>query len=173
MSVRFLVRPVPILLLLLIAGLPSRALASPFFVNNLRDSGRGSLRKAIEQANFYSGANAILFARGLTGTITLTSGPLTVFSTLNIRGPGASRLTVSGGGSHQLFDVRAGTLQLSGLTLRDGQAVLGGGLLVEAGGTARVSGCTFTGNTATDGGGIFASQGQLTVTGCTFTNNVA
>ena len=91
----------------------------------------------------------------------------------NSRSTGASELAVSADGTHRVLDLAAGSLQLSGLTIRDGQAVLGGGVLVEAGTTAQISNCAFTDNTATEGGGIFATKAQLTVTGCTFTNNVA
>ena len=160
-------------LLGLVAVVPSVALASPFTVTNLNDSGRGSLRRATQQANYYGGLNLIRFAAGLTGTITLTTGPLTVYSRLNIQGPGASGLVLSGGSTHRIFDIATGSLQLSGVTIRDGQAVLGGGILLEAGSSAQISNCAFTGNTATDGGGIFATQSHLTVTGCTFTNNTA
>ncbi len=51
--------------------LEDRTLPSTFTVMNLNDSGPGSLRAAIA-----SGDDTIAFAKGLHGTITLTSGEL-------------------------------------------------------------------------------------------------
>jgi hypothetical protein len=58
--------------------LEDRALPSVFTVLNLADSGLGSLRQAVLDANAQPGANVIDFAPGLEGTITLSSGQLDV-----------------------------------------------------------------------------------------------
>ena len=47
--------------------------AAAFNVTNLNDSGAGSLRQAIADANSAGGADVITFQAGLSGTITLTS----------------------------------------------------------------------------------------------------
>ena len=44
-----------------------------FTVSNLQDSGVGSLRAAIEAANAAAGRDEIVFADGVTGTLTLSS----------------------------------------------------------------------------------------------------
>ena len=49
----------------------------------------------------------------------------------------------------------------------------GGGLLNNNGGTATVSGCTFTSNSAFNGGGLTNVFGTVTVSGCIFTSNSA
>src|SRR5690349_5726500 len=67
-----------------------------FTVMNLDDSGEGSLRDAIDQANMNPGADSIVFQDELTGTITLTSGQLTIFDDLTITGPGIFSITVDG-----------------------------------------------------------------------------
>ena len=73
-----------------------RTLLSTLTVINTNDSGAGSLRAAITAAA--SGAT-INFAHSLIGqTIKLTSGELTIAKSLDIDGPGAGQLTVSGGG---------------------------------------------------------------------------
>ena len=56
--------------------LESRRLLSPFTVNNTNDSGSGSLRQAIIDANMHSGADTIEFDIPGTGvhTITPTTG---------------------------------------------------------------------------------------------------
>src|SRR5258708_2163926 len=72
--------------------LEDRTLPSTFNVLNLAYSGAGSLRQAILDANANPGADAIEFAEGVQGTITLTSGQLSINSDLTINGPGANNL---------------------------------------------------------------------------------
>src|SRR5216683_7870947 len=87
--------------------LEDRTLPSTFTVLNLADSGPGSLRQAIVDANANPGANTIRFAPRLHGAITLTSGQLSITNDLTIDGPGASALTVSGNDASRVFDIRA------------------------------------------------------------------
>src|SRR5688500_16650644 len=56
--------------------LENRCLLSTFTVLNLADSGEGSLRQGILDANSNPGADVIGFADGLLGTVALTSGQL-------------------------------------------------------------------------------------------------
>jgi hypothetical protein len=74
-----------------------RTLLSTFLVTNLHDSGPGSLRAAVAASNTSPGANTIDFAHLLHSTIALTSGELLLSNSVTINGPGASRLSVSGG----------------------------------------------------------------------------
>ena len=71
--------------------------AATFTVTNTGDSGAGSLRQAILDANAHAGADVVRFATGLHGTISL-SGELGVTDDLTVTGPGAvgGRFTVSG-----------------------------------------------------------------------------
>jgi uncharacterized delta-60 repeat protein len=71
---------------------------STFTVTNLNDSGAGSLRDAIGQANANPGPDVVNFAGGLTGTIVLTSGQIQISGPLSIEGPGAGVLTIDGNG---------------------------------------------------------------------------
>src|SRR5262249_7607843 len=52
--------------------LEDRTVPSTFTVTNLLDSGAGSLRQAVLDANAHAGANVIRFKDGLHGTIKLT-----------------------------------------------------------------------------------------------------
>src|SRR5690349_12036007 len=63
-------------------------LPSSFTVANLDDGGDGSLRQAVQQANDNPGSDEIVFGPRLTGTITLTSGPLTITDDVTITGRG-------------------------------------------------------------------------------------
>src|SRR4051812_27442550 len=70
--------------------LEDRSLPSTFSVLNLLDSGPGSLRDAVLGANAQPGADEIRFApRARDGTITLTTGELSITDDLTIDGPGA------------------------------------------------------------------------------------
>ena len=69
-------------------SLENRMVPAAFNVTNLSDSGSGSLRDAIIQANGTTGADTITFQPGLTGTIVLTSGELDINESLTINGPG-------------------------------------------------------------------------------------
>src|SRR5262249_55471249 len=71
-----------------------RTVPSTFTVLNLADSGAGSLRQAVLAANATPGADTIAFAAGLSGTVTLSSGEMSLTDGLTIGGPGASQLTV-------------------------------------------------------------------------------
>src|SRR5262249_44351261 len=84
-------------------GLESRWLPSTLTVLNNADSGPDSLRAAIAAAR---DGDTIDFDPGLRGqTITLTSGELLIDKTLDIEGPGAADLTVSGNDASRVFDL--------------------------------------------------------------------
>ncbi|MBL8254126.1 MAG: hypothetical protein JNJ76_11045, partial [Candidatus Competibacter sp.] len=70
------------------------AKAATFTVTNLNDSGVGSLRQAILDANNAVGADTIVFQAGLGG-ILLTSGSFTITGNLTLNGPGTG-LTLNG-----------------------------------------------------------------------------
>jgi hypothetical protein len=93
-------------------------------VTNLNNSGPGSLRQAIIDT---PSGGTVDFAGGLTGTITLAGANLPITKDLNIFGPGATLLTVSGNNAVQIFNVAAGTtVNISGLTLDRGVSAFPG-----------------------------------------------
>src|SRR5262245_41737675 len=85
--------------------LECRTLPSTFTVLDLADSGPGSLRQAVLDANGNPGADQIGFAPELSGTIALTNGQLNITDDLTIDGPGADRLAVSGNDSSRGFQI--------------------------------------------------------------------
>src|SRR5262245_17816789 len=86
-------------------ALEDRTLPSTFTVLNLNDSGAGSLRAAVAAANANPGHDTIAFRPGLSGTITLRTGQLTLTDDVTIDGPGALRLAVSGNDQSRVFEV--------------------------------------------------------------------
>jgi len=131
------------------------------------DSGPGSLRQAIADADLDPDADTIVFdATTLMGqTITLTSGELLISSALaiagDIDGNGTPDITVSGNHASRVFAISAsGDATLNGLVIRDGNAGLGGGIFNNAG-TVTLSNVTLSGNTASFGGGIENSMSLL------------
>ena len=96
-------------------------------VTTTADSGPGSLRDAVASV---PPGGTIAFAPSLAGrTITVLS-PISVGGTMTIRGPGASTLTISGGGARQIFSIAAGgPVGFSGLTFANGNAPGNGGAI--------------------------------------------
>ena len=110
----------------------SRVRAFNSTVTNLDDSGDGSLRQAILDANANPGADTIDFQDELSGTIPLTSGELpTITEDLTITGPGTFSITVSGNHASRVFQVNGKvTAAISGLTISDG-SIAGRALVYE------------------------------------------
>jgi hypothetical protein len=140
--------------------------ATPYTVINTNDSGAGSLRQAIIDANTTTGvADTINFNLGSAATITLTSGELPFITNgaeLTIDG-GSADITISGDNQHRVFLVDSGAkLTLRNLTVANGAASDGGGIL--SGGTLEVSNSTLSGNSASNGdGGINNLEGTATL----------
>jgi hypothetical protein len=91
------------------------AQAATLTVNNLNDSGFGSLRDTI---NIASSNDVIEFLLGSDpSTITLTSGTLAIAKNLTINGPGANLLTISSNNQFPVFEISAANVTLSGLAI--------------------------------------------------------
>jgi hypothetical protein len=129
---------------LLVEPLEYRTLPSTLTVLNTLDNGAGSLRAAIAAA---SSGDTILFAPSLNGqAITLTSGELAIGKNLDIEGPGACLLALSGNNKTRVFDIGQGvTATIAGLTITHGRA--------QAGRT----------DSSNNGGGAILNVGTLTV----------
>src|SRR5262245_16011417 len=117
-------------------ALEDRTVPSTLTVTNNLDTGAlgdGSLRGEIAAAQ---SGDTISFASSLLGqTITLTGGELAITKNLDVEGPGANQLTVSGNGASRVFDVSGGvTVTIAGLTITDGLANGSSPVLASAGG---------------------------------------
>jgi hypothetical protein len=145
--------------------LESRIAPATFTVINTNDSGTGSLRAELALADAHPGLNTIVFhlpAPPLHGAnvITLTSGALTSHGDVTIKGPGAGKLIINGGGKYQIFDINNGVggtnspATISGLSMIDG-AVEKGSAIYSAE-SLTLKNVIVSGNTATGGLSGFA-----------------
>ncbi len=168
-----------------VMALETRELLSTLTVSNTDDSGAGSLRAAIDQANTDGGGDTIVFSNlfNTPQTITLTSGDLELTGTeagTTIAGPGANLLSVSGDNDSRVFlvDTKV-TASISGLTIKGGNAgkARGGGVYNR--GALNLTDCTVSGNTSSgQGGGLdnfgaFSSTATLNLADCTVNSNTA
>jgi parallel beta-helix repeat protein len=157
----------------------SAASAANFTVTNLNDAGLGSLRQAIADANAAPGADTITFAAGLSGSITLTTGQLTVTDSVTIQGPGSSVLTVSGNNASRVLELYSGLalldITISGLTIAHGFASIGAGI-ANVDEILTLDDVTLADNHATSDGGALWLDGfsmVVTVRNSVITGNTA
>jgi hypothetical protein len=140
-------------------------------VTTLNDSGAGSLRDTVTTTNS-DGSGDIIFQPGLTGAITLASALPDITGNLNLAGPGANQLTVSGNHAVTVFTVDSGAnVAISGLTIANGHGQGGG--IYDNGGSLTLSNSMVSNNFSDgNGGGIETEDGSmLTVAGSTFSGN--
>jgi parallel beta-helix repeat protein len=140
------------------------AQASTVQVNNLSDSGTGSLRDAIALA---TPGDDIVFAPGLSGTVHLSSG-LLFNKSLHMIGYG---ITLDGGDSVTVISLQdSAVVTLDGLTVQHGWSYQGGGIVLL--GTLVMNNCSVHDNHADHGaGGIYVGAGSLTLNASHVDNN--
>ena len=170
-------------LIMRIEILEARIAPASLTVTTIADSGAGSLRAQITQANTNGGSNTITFASGLHGKILLDSLLPAITNALTITGPGAPRLSIDGHGAGVIFDVEStgGAVAISGLTLTHGQSITGGAVYInDSGQTVTITGCLITKNQAVgrtgseaSGGGIDVEAGTLNLINSTVSGNIA
>ncbi|AVH67137.1 beta strand repeat-containing protein [Nostoc sp. 'Peltigera membranacea cyanobiont' N6] len=149
--------------------------ANDTVVTNTNDSGEGSLRQAILNANANPDANTITFAGSVftdstPDTITLTSGELEITNALTINGLGANNLSISGNNAFAVFNVNDGSnneiaVAINGLTIKDASD-LAGIFNVE---NLTINNSSISGNTALIGS--IYNLGTATITNSTISGN--
>ncbi len=158
----------------------SASSAAELMVTSLDDSGSGTIRELIEAANANQGEDTIEFEPGLSGTILLQSALPMIEQDLQIVGPGAHRIAISGQQAHQLFEIDSGvSSSISGLTLKQGLAQeeqnggLGLGGCVWNKGSLVLSEVIITACSAEVAGGGIANDGSLLLQQSTISGNTA
>lgn len=156
-----------------------------FTVTNLLDSGRGSLRQAILDANQRPGTDAIRFSIPLSNrTISLSTGELTITDSLTINGLGSQLLKIDGQNQgFRVFNLNPGqtrsiTVAISGLTITGGNPTGEGAGIYSNATNLTLTDSIITGNTVNggqtddfDGGGVYSKKGNLTVQNCIISGN--
>ncbi len=153
------------------------AQAATYTVTNADDSGAGSLRDAINQANASTDNDTIIFASGANGTITLLSAlpNLANNGTLTITGNGAGLTIISGNNAVRPLSVNGGSnVTLNALTITQGNisGAHGGGIFNN--GTLTINASVVSGNSAPNGfGGGIISFGSVTINKSSVSSNFA
>ena len=147
---------------------PGAPLPLTITVTTKEDSGPGSLRSALQEAGQSTQPHKIVFgtADGPFSTpqvIELTAPLPEITGTVEIDGFISGLLwkaygvTISGAGEHRVFQVaRGGDLRVSGITISDGRADSGAGIMNH--GRLVAEGVTLLFNQADDAGGAIANQ---------------
>ena len=167
----------------LLLATATTAMANPVLnVVNVNDSGAGSLRQAILDANATAGADVIQFDASLTGTITLASDlpALTEAVTVNA----VDAVTIDGGwrnggsAGRSIFQVGTvtGDFTFNDVTITGGDATYGAAIgFIGASGNITVASSNISGNYSFGGGAIGVYNpviGSLTVIDTVMSTNL-
>jgi len=163
-----------------------------FIITNTNDSGVGSLRQAILDANNNNQEDTIVFDSTVFSTpqtITLIGGELVISpdnsagasQMLTINGTGANLLTISGNNQSRIFYIdRDAKAAINNLKMIDGNGVgrlysdSGGAIAGVGGATLSLANSIVSGNRVSlFGGGILLSGVNATIVNSTIANNTA
>ncbi|MBK8467448.1 MAG: hypothetical protein IPL32_16650 [Chloracidobacterium sp.] len=158
--------------------------AATFTVTNTNDSGAGSLRQAVLDANAASGSDTIVFSSlfNTPQTITLVTA-ININSgndadTTTITGPGSNLLTISGNNvttilTHYTTSNPARIASISGMTLTQGSGAGNDAGAVSNDGTLTLANMVLTGNTTSNGGGAVRNYATLNISNSILSTNTA
>ena len=148
----------------------ARPLAT-FIVSNTLESGVGSLRQAILDANASPGADVVDVTAA--GTVNLLSALPTISEAVTIQGPGANLFRVDGQDVYRVFDIGTVPVTMTDLTVQRGNVtgVSANGAGIRSGGNLVLTRVEILSNTAQSHGGGVQVTGDLTLTDSLFQNN--
>lgn len=159
------------------------AAAQTYTVTNLAESGSGSLRAEVVAANGHSGADTVVFASGLSGTIEFTSAGIVIEGSIDIEGPGPGIVTVHQTAAHRVFEVEGiegKPVTIAGLHLDGGTAPssgahagFGGDIYSEAASLTLANDLITGGEASDEAGGVESYEGSLTLRSTTVSGNHA
>lgn len=180
---QYLAIPVVVLLFTLISVV---SYGATFTVTNTNDSGPGSLRQAILDANANMNGpgvvDEIVFDIGLSGTIPTDApvdntftGEMVIDDDLTITGPGADVITIDAQMVDRIFNVDDGAsdivVSISGLMFINGLNSFGGAISNNE--ELSIDSCVFENNSADQGGAINNNGTIEEITNSTFSRNSA
>lgn len=167
----------------------AHAAPSTFTVTSTADSGAGSLREAITNAELTADADTIVFdptvfTTGTLHTITLASTLPTITKPLTITGPGRDVLAISGNDSVRILYVNQGSntppgvvVNISDMTLTHGKATAsGGGALLLSQAKVTLTRVTLSWNQmigSPGGGAVYVGSSSLTAVDTIFEDNTS
>jgi VCBS repeat-containing protein len=141
----------------------------------------GSLRWAISQANANLGTDTINFS--VNGTFNMevlvsgddnnATGDFDIKDSVNIVGNGTGNTVINGNGFDRVFDLRGGTVTMSGLTIQGGKSNTGAGIRIDSSVTATLTDVVIQNNVgsgSSKGAGIY-NDGALTIQNAIVQNN--
>ena len=156
---------------LLLCAIAIPADADTITVTNTNDSGPGSLRQALADAN---DGDTINFDVSLKGqTIALTSNELVIDKSITITGPGSDLLAVSAPFQYhfRVFHVMASpTVTIEGLTIGPSLYFYGCGIQNDQA-TLTINNCAVTGNNGLTSGAGISNGGTLTINNSRISGN--
>lgn len=151
------------------------AFESATFVTNAATNGAESLRDALNNA---SDGDVITFDSAFFNTpqtINLGGGEIGITKSLTIQGPGAGKLTISGGNLSRAFSIVSGLagVTINDLTITQGGNVPNGGAIFNSS-PLTLNGVVLTGNAAgSTGGAIYNNYSTVNLNDCTVSNNIS
>ena len=141
-----------------------------FTVTTNADSGPGSLRQAVNDANSSGEACTIEFDSDYT--ITVISGQIIISCNLTINSL-RKDITVNGNNASRVFTISSGvTVTINELSITGGFAGGGNGGAIDNWGTLNITNSTLSNNSATHGGAI-SNSGTIKITNSTLSSNIA
>jgi hypothetical protein len=158
-----------------VSWINSNAVSAVLVVQNNHDSGTGSLRQAIADAD---SGDIITFAPGLSGTTIQLTSTLNINKSITINGSAlTSKITISGDtdnngtGDVTVFNFNSDiTATLDSLIITKGHSTgFGGGIY--NGATLTITNSMLSENSADSGGGGIYTWGPLTITNSTISDN--
>ena len=151
------------------------ARSATLIVTSLADTtSSGTFRWSISAADLRPGST-IVFQRGLSGTIKLTSGLPQITQSVTVNG--TSTITVDGAGQYQAFNISSGSIAISGLTIQNCNTYGLGSAVYNNGGHLSLTDCTLTGDFEFSGGGayggaLYNNNGTTSLSNCTFSEDI-
>ena len=138
-------------------------------VTNGNDSGAGSLRQAVFDAN---SGDTIIFASNVS-EVNLTGTDIEIDKDLTIIG-GTEKTTIYAGSQRIFYVDVACNLSISNLILTEANHYNwdGGAVFVDYG-TLIADNCVFSNNSAESGGAVYLNDGTFIAKNCVFSNNLA